>query len=169
MGFSFVWYLFWWCFGFDFVGFVVGRFAWFGWVCVIVSWFYVYCDYWCGFCLSLYGVVLGGLFVWLFVCCDLYWYWFWDFCVLALGCFLLVLLGRFVGAWISGFGCDIGFGLCGSLGVFGWVCGWAGVWVAPLARGLCCGVLGWVCWLLSGASWIATLVLVLNGFGVLCG
>lgn len=60
MGFSFVWYLFWWCFGFDFVGFVVGRFAWFGWVCVIVSWFYVYCDYWCGFCLSLYGAVLGG-------------------------------------------------------------------------------------------------------------
>lgn len=82
------------------MGFVVGRFAWFGWVCVIVSWFYVYCDYWCGFCLSLYGVVLGGLLYGWFGCCDLYWYWFWDFCVLALGvsCWFC-----WVDLWVLGF------------------------------------------------------------------
>lgn len=114
------------------MGFVVGRFAWFGWVCVIVSWFYVYCDCWCGFCLSLYGVVLGGLLYGWFVCCDLYWYWFWDFCVLALGCFLLVLLGRFVGAWVSGFGCDIGFRFVWEFG-----CVWLGL---RLGRGLGCAI-----------------------------
>lgn len=66
MGFSFVCYLFWWCFGFDFVGFVVGRFAWFGWVCVIVLGFT---------CIVITGVG--------FVCRYMVWFWV-GFCMVGL-------------------------------------------------------------------------------------